>query len=153
VEAELGGVKVAVFHTGIDVRAQRITKAGDALERPGAVAVAREIGPGAAGTAAGVAAEPAAEVAVEQSVGHQGLYANVIADAEIARGRSRPGGRPHIRDQRRAYAEALDLGSFVTGFTLEPDDAELVADERVHVVTGLIFHPIAIVVSRAVVED
>ena len=153
VEAELAGTEVTVLQPRIDIGADGVAQPGDALIGPGAVAIAREVGPRPTGTATGISAKAAADITVEQSVGHQRLHADVIADAEVRRRRGGPGSGSDVRHQRRADAEALHLGALVAGFALEPDDAELVSGDRVDIEAGLVFDVIAVVVGRGVVED
>src|SRR6185369_17698139 len=152
VEAELRSVEVTILHPGIQIRSQRIPKAGNSLEGPGAVAVARKVRPRTAGTAAGIATEAAAEIAVEQGVGHQRLDADVVANAEVGRRSGGPGGSADVRDQRRADPQALHSCALVSGLAFEPDRAELVPEDRIDVVAGLVIDLIAVVVSRCIVE-
>ena len=153
VEAELGGVEVAVLDPGIDIGREGVTQPGNALERPRAVAGAGVVGPRPAGAAARITAEPAAEIAVEQGIGHQRLDADVIARRKVGRRCRDSGGGPDVGDQRRADAEALELRALVARLAFELEDPELVPEDRIDVVAVLEIGPVAVVVGRGVVED
>src|SRR6185369_1122328 len=96
-----------------EVGSRRVAQARDPLESPGIVLVPGHLRPGAASAAAHIAAEPAAEIAIEQGIGLQARDTDVIADAEVRRGRGGSGRSANRRDQRRADGEVLDLRALV----------------------------------------
>src|SRR6185503_3443651 len=107
VEVEIASAEVTVLQASIDVRAERIAKASNAVECPGAILVAGHRGPVPARATADIAANPAAELAVQQRVRHQAGDPDVVADADVRCRSSRVGSSVDVGNKRRADAEAL----------------------------------------------